>query len=72
MLVIVLAGTAVGAFFAMWGSRFLGTLLYDVPQTDAVALVTAEAALFVVAMLAALGPILGAMRVSPLEILRAT
>jgi putative ABC transport system permease protein len=72
MLVMVLAGTAVGGFFSMWGSRFLGTWLYDVPQTDPVALVTAEAALFVVAMLAALGPVLGAMRVSPLEILRAT
>jgi putative ABC transport system permease protein len=72
VLIMVLAGTAAGAFLAMWGSRFLGTWLYDVPQTDAVALVTAEGVLFVTAMLAALGPVLGATRVSPMEILRAT
>ena len=71
-LVMVLAGTAIGAFFAMWGSRTLGTWLYDVPQTDAVALVTAEGILFVTAMLAALGPALRAMRANPLEILRST
>lgn len=71
-LVMVLAGTAVGAFFAMWGSRILGTWLYTVPQTDAASLVIAEGILFVAAMLAGLGPAFRAMRASPLEILRAT
>jgi predicted permease len=72
VLIMVLAGTAAGAFLAMWGSRFLGSWLYDVPQTDAVALVMAEAVLFVTAMLAALGPVVGATRVSPMEILQAS
>jgi ABC-type antimicrobial peptide transport system permease subunit len=71
-LVMVLAGTAAGAFLAMWTARLLRTWLYDVSPMDASSLVMAELALFAVSLLACLAPALRATRANPLEILRAT
>jgi predicted permease len=70
--VMVLAGTGVGAFLAMWGARLLGRWLYNVNPTDVVALVAAETVLFAVALVACLVPGLKAMRADPVEVLRAT
>ena len=70
--VVVLGGTALGAFFAMWASKLLAAWLYGVDPTDAVALVSAEAVLVAVSFTACVIPALRAMAADPLEILRAT
>jgi len=69
--VMVLAGTGIGAFLAMWGSTLLGDWLYDVHHTDAAALVIAEGVLFLAGFAACIQPALRAMRANPVEILRA-
>lgn len=69
--VMILAGTGIGAFLAMWGSTLLGDWLYDVYHTDPMALVIAEGALLLAGSAACLEPALRAMRASPVEILRA-
>ncbi|MBI2537343.1 MAG: hypothetical protein HYW06_10375, partial [Gemmatimonadetes bacterium] len=69
--VMILAGTGIGAFLAMWGSTLLGDWLYNVYHTDAVALVIAEAVLLLAGFAACLQPALRAMRANPVEILRA-
>jgi putative ABC transport system permease protein len=69
--VMVLAGTGIGAFAAMWASSLLGDWLWTVYHTDAVALVIAEAVLLLAGLAAALQPALRALRASPVEILRA-
>jgi predicted permease len=70
-LVMVLAGTGVGALLAMWTAQVLGTWLYDVNPTDVVALLIAETVLFLVAVSACLAPALQATRADPLDVLRA-
>lgn len=70
--VMLLAGTAIGALFAMWAGTLLDAWLYDVYHTDAVALVSSEAMLVGVALLACLIPALRASRADPMEILRAS
>jgi len=69
--VMVLAGTSIGAFAAMWASSLLGDWLWTVYHTDAVALVMAEGVLLLAGLVAALQPALRAMRANPVEILRA-
>jgi predicted permease len=69
--VMILAGTGVGAFLAMWGSTLLGGWLYNVHHTDAVSLVVAEAVLFLAGFAACIQPALRAMRANPVAILRA-
>jgi putative ABC transport system permease protein len=69
--VMVLAGTSIGAFVAMWASRLLGDWLWTVNHTDVIALVVAEAVLLLAGLAAALQPALRAMRANPVEILRA-
>jgi predicted permease len=73
-MVMTLAGTAVGAFAALWAARFLSMILEEqrVHPTDALTLIGAEAVLVAVAMAATLAPALRAMRADPIEILRAT
>jgi putative ABC transport system permease protein len=70
-VIIVLAGTAVGAFFAMYSGQKLDSLLYGVFYTDVGSLVTAELLLMTATLLASLAPALRAARSSPAEILRA-
>ena len=69
--VMILAGAGLGAFVAMWASSLLGDWLYNVPHTDAAALVTAEVVLLIAGLAASLQPALRAMRANPVEILRA-
>jgi putative ABC transport system permease protein len=69
--VMVLAGTGLGAIFAMWVSKLLSVWLYGVHPTDAGGLVGAEVLLILVSLAACLAPALRAMRAEPLEILRA-
>ena len=73
-MVMILAGTGVGAFAAFWASGLLTRFLEDqqVLPTDVLTLVAAEALLLAVATAASLAPALRAMRADPIEILRAT
>ncbi|OYV64570.1 MAG: hypothetical protein B7Z72_13080 [Gemmatimonadetes bacterium 21-71-4] len=71
-LVMVLAGTGLGAFVALWASNLLNNFLEDVPPTDALTLASVEALLIAVTILACLAPALRAMRADPIAILRAT
>jgi predicted permease len=71
-LVMTLAGTALGAFVALWAGGMLKGFLEDVPPTDALSLVVAEAVLVGVTILGCLAPALRAMRADPIAILRAT
>ena len=69
--VMVLAGTGIGAFAAMWASSLLGDWLWTVYHTDAVSLMIAEAVLLLAGLAASLQPALRAVRANPVEILRA-
>lgn len=69
--VMVLAGTGIGAFLAMWLARSLDAMLYSVFYTDAVALLIAEGVLIAVAVVACLVPARRAARAEPAEVLRA-
>ena len=70
--VMVLAGTAAGAFLAMWSSQWLEPFLFDVFRVDALTLAVAEGVLMATALAAALVPALRARRCSPLSLLRAS
>lgn len=70
--VMALAGTAIGAFFAMAGARLLESWLYNVPATDVWALVAAEITLVATVTLACISPAVRAARADPLDVLRAT
>ncbi len=71
-LLLVLGGTAVGGFVAMWAASSITRLLYTVSPVDAAALVSAEAILVGVSLAAALEPALRATRADPVALLRAT
>ncbi len=71
-LLLVLGGTAVGGFAAMWAASSIERLLYTVSPVDAVALVTAEAILVGTSLAASVGPALRATRADPVDLLRAT
>lgn len=70
-LVIVLAGTGIGAFVAMYIARQLDPWLFGVFYTDVRALVLGELVLIGTTLLASLIPALRAARSSPVETLRA-
>lgn len=70
-LVMLLAGTGVGAFVALIASRMLDAVLITVLPSDALSLVSCEAILLAVGLAAALTPALRASRANPMEILRA-
>ena len=70
--VVILGGTAVGAWLAMSGSVLLDYWLFDIPPTDVISLVAAELILVAVAFAACLSPAVRAARSDPLVILRAT
>lgn len=73
-MVMILAGTGLGAFVAFWATGLLTTYLEDqhVLPTDVVTLIAVEAVLIAVGTAATLAPALRAMRADPIEILRAT
>jgi putative ABC transport system permease protein len=68
--IMVLAGTGVGAFLAMWLARALDAMLYSVFYTDVAALLMAEGVLIVVALVACLMPARRAARSDPVEVMR--
>ncbi len=69
---LALGGTAFGAIGGMWAGTLLTKVLYDVNPTDVTAIVTAEAILLIVTMLASAVPALRAMRADPVVVLRAS
>lgn len=71
-VIIVLAGTGVGAFFAIYAAHRLDPWLYGVFYSDVRALLLGEFLLVVTTLLASLAPALRAARSNPIEILRAT
>ena len=68
--VMVLAGTGIGAFVAMWLARSLDTLLYDVFYTDVGALIVAEIVVILVSLVACVIPTHRASRSDPVDVLR--
>ncbi len=70
-LVMLLAGTGVGAFGALAAAYLLNAVLIGVYPVDALSLVAAEAALLAVGLVAAVVPARRAVSADPVEILRA-
>ena len=69
--VLVVAGLAVGLVIVRLAESALTRVVYGVTTTDAMALATASALLLVAALIACVPPALRAMRVDPVEGLRA-
>jgi putative ABC transport system permease protein len=69
--VTALAGVGLGAFVALFVTRTVSDSVGTIPYADVTALVAAEAALFLVALAASLGPVRRAAAANPVEILRA-
>lgn len=71
-LVMVLAGTGIGAFGAMAFGPLLGEdWLNQVLPTDVISLVSAEVVLMLVALAVCIPPVRRAMRANPVDLLRA-
>lgn len=70
-LVMLLAGTGIGAFLALGSAYLFNAVLIGVYPTDALSLVAAEAVLLAVGLAATLAPARRAVRANPLDILRA-
>jgi putative ABC transport system permease protein len=69
--ILVVAGLAAGLVIVRLAETVLTRVVYGVTTTDALALVTASALLLVAAIIACVPPALRAMRVDPVEGLRA-
>ena len=69
---MILAGTGIGAFLAMWLARALDALLYDVFYTDVGALIVAEISVLVVSLIACIVPTWRAAKSDPVDVLRAS
>jgi predicted permease len=69
-LTMVFAGAAGGIALGLWLGRYIGSLLYQVKPTDWNMLVLPLVAILVAAALAALAPVLRAVRVDPVAMLR--
>ena len=70
-LVMLLAGTGIGAFLALASAYLFNAVLIGVYPTDAISLAASEAALLAVGLAATLAPARRAVRANPLDILRA-
>jgi putative ABC transport system permease protein len=70
-LVMLLAGTGIGAVLALATAYLFNAVLIGVYPTDAISLVAAEAVLLAVGLAATLAPARRAVRANPLDILRA-
>ena len=70
-LVMLLAGTGVGAVLALTSSYVFNSVLIGVYPTDAISLVAAEAVLIAVGLGATMTPAVRAARANPLDIIRA-
>jgi predicted permease len=71
VLAMVSAGAAAGLAAGIGSERYLQTLLYQVKVTDTAMLATPLLAIFAAALLASLPPVIRAMRVDPVAMLRA-
>jgi putative ABC transport system permease protein len=69
--VTALAGIGIGAFLALAVTKPLAEGMFTLRYELVIALVGAEAALFVTAVMACLGPLRQAVRADPAEVLRA-
>ena len=69
-LLLAVFGAAAGILVALWVTRYLGTLLYGVPATDAGTFLAVAGLLLAVAFLACWVPARRATRVKPLVALR--
>jgi ABC-type antimicrobial peptide transport system permease subunit len=67
----VLAGIGIGAFVALGAAHPFAETMFNVRYEMVLALVAAEALLFVAAVLACFGPIRQAVRANPVDVLRA-
>ena len=70
--VTALAGVGIGAFGALWATRYVMDALYPIAFVEVKALAIAEAILLLVAALAASQPVTRAVRANPAEALQAT
>lgn len=70
--VLVLGGTALGAFLSFAVARFVDPFLYDVYKVDPASLVAAECLVLACAFIACIAPAVRARRTSPALMLRAT
>lgn len=67
---LALLGTGIGLIAALWLTRFLGPLLFEVPATDPLTFVAVPMLLVTVACLAAYLPARRAARLDPIEVLK--
>ena len=67
---MVLAGAVAGLGLGMWSARYLESLLYEVHATDSGMLLFPALAIPALALLAALVPVLRAVRIDPIAMLR--
>jgi predicted permease len=70
-LVMLLAGTGVGAFGALAAAPLFPSMSVGVNPTDVISLIAAEAVLLLVGLSATLAPAFRAVRANPLDIIRA-
>jgi len=68
----VLAGIGIGAFLALGATMNMAQGMFTLRYELLIALVGAEAALFITAVLACLGPLRQAVRADPVAVLRAS
>ena len=69
--VLVIAGLAIGMVIIRLAESALARVVFGVTTSDATALITASALLLIAALIACVPPALRAMRVDPVEGLRA-
>ena len=67
---MALIGTAIGLLASLWLTRFTASLLYGVTTTDMVTYVTVPVLIFLMVVVACLGPARRAARLDPLKALR--
>ena len=65
-MLLVVVGVAAGLVLALYAGRFVATLLYDVPPTDAPAIALAVVVMLVVSAVAGYIPARRASRVDPM------
>jgi putative ABC transport system permease protein len=66
----VLAGSVVGLAAGIASARYIESLLYGVKPTDVTAFATPAGALLAAAILASLAPVIRAVRIDPVYVLR--
>jgi putative ABC transport system permease protein len=69
-LSVVAGGIALGGVASYWAAKLMSGFLFEVPQIDPVSLGASAAVLLLVALAAAAGPALNAVRTDPLQALR--